>query len=118
MSEPHLEIPDGDAALEDRLKDLPGERVTPDYMHSRIFDVNYHVFPLGSRSTICAIELDNGFIVYGQAACVDPASFDPEIGRKLAYANAFDKLWPLFGFLLAERRRISAKFNVSQEITP
>jgi hypothetical protein len=109
MSEPHLEIPAGDAALETLLKDLPGERVTPDYIHSRIFDVNYHVFPLGSRSTVCAIELDNGFIVYGQAACVDPANFDPLIGRKIAYEHAFDQLWPLFGFLLAEKRRLEAQ---------
>ena len=35
---------------------------------------------------------------------VDPANFDKAIGNRIAYDNAFNKLWPLFGFLLAEKR--------------
>ena len=45
----------------------------------------------------------NGFGVRGESACVDPRNFDEAIGRSIAYENAFDKLWQLEGYLLAER---------------
>ena len=72
------------------------------YIQSRIKDVTYHRIP-GTTATICNIEMANGFSVRGESACVDPKNFDEAIGRKIAYDNAFDKLWPLEGYLLAER---------------
>lgn len=81
-----------------------GERVTPDYIKSRIKAVAYHR-PVGTL-TICTIELDNGFTVTGESACIDPVNYRQDIGEKIAYDGAFEKLWPLFGFLLAERRLI------------
>lgn len=53
--------------------------------------------------TICTIVLKNGFIVLGQSAPVVPANFSSEIGQRLAYQDAFNKLWPLFGFELKQR---------------
>jgi hypothetical protein len=85
------------------LADRPGERVTPDYIKSRISAVEYSVLPK-STVTLCNITLDNGFSVRGESACVDPKNFDEAIGQKIAHDNAFNKLWPLFGFLLAEVR--------------
>lgn len=72
------------------------------HIESRIKDVTYHRIP-GTTATICNIEMVNGFSVRGESACVDPKNFDEAIGRKIAYDNAFDKLWPLEGYLLAER---------------
>jgi hypothetical protein len=46
----------------------------------------------------------NGFSVRGESACVDPRNFNMEIGRNIAYRNAFNSLWALEGYLLAERR--------------
>lgn len=85
------------------LADRPGERVTPDYIESRMARVEYHTLPK-STVTVCNITLDNGFSVRGESACVDPANYDRAIGEKIAHDNAFQKLWPLFGFLLAEAR--------------
>jgi hypothetical protein len=82
---------------------MRGVRVTPAMMERRIRDVSYHVLP-GTTVTICSITLDNGFSVRGEAACVDPRNFNADIGRTIAYKNAFEKLWPLFGFLVAEMR--------------
>jgi hypothetical protein len=62
--------------LDSRIATLPGEKVT----------------------------LDNGYSVRGESACVDPAGFDQDVGEQLAQKQAIDKLWPLFGFLLAEDR--------------
>ena len=72
------------------------------HIESRIKDVTYHRIS-GTTATICNIEMVNGFSVRGESACVDPKNFDEAIGRKIAYDNAFDKLWPLEGYLLAER---------------
>lgn len=53
--------------------------------------------------TICVIVLKNGFTVTGESACADPAKFDAEIGRKIARANALNKVWPLMGYVLRSR---------------
>lgn len=86
------------AALEAR----PAPRVTEDQINQRITDVRYWVLE-GTTTTLCQITLDNGYSVRGESACVSPANFDEAIGRTYAYKNAFRKLWPLFGFLLAEK---------------
>jgi hypothetical protein len=53
--------------------------------------------------TFCVIELQNGFTVTGEAACVSPENFDAEIGRKIARQNAVAKIWPLMGYALRSR---------------
>lgn len=46
----------------------------------------------------CVLVLRNGFIVTGESACASPENFDAEIGRKIARANAWQRIWPLMGF--------------------
>lgn len=53
--------------------------------------------------TLVVLTLTNGFKVVGQSACVDINEFDAGLGYKIAYDNAFDKVWKLEGYLLAER---------------
>ncbi len=53
--------------------------------------------------TICMITLKNGFSVRGESACVSPENYNQAVGEKYAFENAFDKLWQLEGYLLAER---------------
>lgn len=53
--------------------------------------------------TFCVLVLRNGFTVTGEAYCADPENFDPEIGRKIARANAISKVWPLMGYALKEQ---------------
>lgn len=53
--------------------------------------------------TFCVIILKNGFTVTGESACASPENFDPEIGRKIAYENAYNKIWLLEGYLLKEQ---------------
>jgi len=53
--------------------------------------------------TFCVLVLRNGYTVTGESACASPANFDAEIGRKIARANAVDKVWPLMGYSLKEK---------------
>lgn len=90
--------------LEELLAASPAERVTPDYMKSRVAKTDFH--RLGETVTICSITLENGYSVRGESACVNPENYNKEIGEKIAYDNAFRQLWPLFGFLLAEKNKL------------
>lgn len=85
----------------------PAERVTPEYMTSRIASTVFT--PMGETVTHCRIVLDNGFSVSGESACVNPENYNQQIGEKIAYDNAFRQLWPLFGFLLVEKNKLQKK---------
>jgi len=50
--------------------------------------------------TFCVLILKNGFTVTGESACASPENFDADIGRKVARANAVQKIWPLMGYAL------------------
>lgn len=56
-----------------------------------------------SLLTFCVLVLRNGFTVTGESACASPENFDAEIGRKIARANAVEKIWLLEGYLLKQR---------------
>lgn len=87
--------------LEAALNASPAPRVTKEYVESRL---GVPVFTRFSDTvTICHLVVDNGFSVRGESACVNPENYNQEIGEKIAYDNAFRQLWPLFGFLLAEK---------------
>ena len=53
--------------------------------------------------TFCVLTLRNGFTVTGESACASPENFDAELGRKIARANAVNKVWPLMGYQLREQ---------------
>lgn len=59
--------------------------------------------------TICVLVLRNGFTVTGESACVSPENFDAELGRKIARANAVNKMWPLMGYALKDKLAESEK---------
>ena len=92
--------------LDELLAASPAERVTPEYMKSRITNTDFT--RIGETVTHCRIVLDNGFSVSGESACVNPENYNQQIGEKIAYDNAFRQLWPLFGFLLAEKNKLKA----------
>ena len=53
--------------------------------------------------TFCVLILKNGFTVTGESACASPDNFDAEIGKKIAYQNAREKIWMLEGYLLKQK---------------
>ena len=82
-------------------KGLTAPRLTPDAIDSKIRVEHYHVFS-GTQTTVCCLELTNGFTVVGESACASPENFDEGIGRKIARENARDKIWALEGYLLKD----------------
>lgn len=58
---------------------------------------------LGSKTTVCLMILRNGFEITGTSACVDPSTFNEEIGNKVARENCIQLIWQLEGYLLQEK---------------
>lgn len=58
--------------------------------------------------TFCVLVLQNGFTVSGESACASPENFNADIGRKVARANAIDKVWGYMGYALKEKLHTEA----------
>jgi len=104
---------DHDVETEIQAKGLLAARVTPADIEDTI---HFEYYLNGSQAkgeapahsrlgllTICVLVLRNGFIVTGESACVNPANFSEELGRKIAREHAKEKIWPLEGYLLREK---------------
>jgi len=93
----------GEVAIESEIqaKGLNAPRLTPAEIDSKILGADYQRFN-GTTVTICCLHLENGFTVTGESACASPENFDEEIGRKIAYGNAREKIWQLEGYLLKQ----------------
>jgi|SRR6516164_3166188 hypothetical protein len=90
-----------DHAIEAEIqaKGLTAPRIMLDDIERTISKEDYHVFP-GTTLTVVCLTLVNGFTVTGESACVSPANFDEELGRKIARDNAKQKIWALEGYRL------------------
>ena len=77
-------------------------KVTDDVINAEIKIEEYVYCQSSPTLTICVLALRNGFSVVGQSACVDPAEFDPEKGKELAFQDARSKVWAFLGFRLAD----------------
>lgn len=75
-------------------------KLTVEYLNSLVNGAEYvHQGLL----TICTITLKNGFQLVGTSACVSAENYDERIGRRIAFENAFAKLWELEGYALKQR---------------
>ena len=77
---------------------LPGRKLTKEFLESEIIQIDYK--RLGGKITHCTITTKSGFVFTGESACVDPTNYDADIGSKIAYDNALDKMWMPYGFWL------------------
>ena len=108
-----------DIEQEIQAKGLTAPRITPADIEANIASEHYFTAEQGaevaapsygdkypaalSLLTLCVLVLRNGFTVTGESACASPENFNAEIGRKIARANAVNKIWPLMGYELKSR---------------
>lgn len=85
-------------------------QVTIEQIQAKIKDTAFLVMP-DHRTTLCQLTLENGYTVIGQSACVDIENFDASLGRHYAKEDAINKVWPLEGYLLAERMFLGIQPN-------
>ena len=68
---------------------------------AKVKKTTYTILP-DTTTTVCQLHMENGYVILGTSACVDPAKFNQALGEKYAYEDAVNKAWPLEGYLLAE----------------
>ena len=69
---------------------------------AKIKQSEYLILPDG-RTTLCMLTLENGYTIRGESSCVSIDNFNIALGEKYAYENAVEKIWPLEGYLLAQK---------------
>ena len=97
----HCSIDDQKLEYEIQNKGLNAPRLTPAHIDSTIKDISYH--RLTDVLTVCVLTLMNGFTLTGESACASPENYNEEIGNKVAFKNAREKIWMLEGYLLKEK---------------
>ena len=83
-------------------KGLNAPRLSPADIDGIITGVTFTPMPSG-KAVVCELTLRNGFTVRGESACVSKENFNMDIGRKISYENARNKVWELEGYLLQDR---------------
>lgn len=100
--EPKLTLDEAKAVV--ATKTAP--RVTEDGIKAKIAHVVYQEvasYGTSALGTLCVITMKNGWISTGFSAPADPRNYDPEVGKRYAYDNAFKPLWQLEGYLLRDQ---------------
>lgn len=77
---------------------LTSERIT-----QLIAETDYMTF---KTLTVCVLTLTNGAMVTGESNVIDPANYNPDIGREMAYKDAFGKIWQLEGYAMKRERGV------------
>src|SRR5512139_3085432 len=96
INKPELTLEEAQALV--TTKTAP--KVTKESIEAKISDASYLRHGL---LTICIITMKNGFHFTGTAAPASPENYDPEVGKRYAYEDAFKKIWSHEGYLLKTR---------------
>jgi hypothetical protein len=99
-TEPKVSLDEAQAIVE--TKTAP--RVTKESIEAKIRETRYF---FDGTLTLAVIEMKNGFKAVGKAAPADARNFDPEVGKRFSYEDAFRSLWPHEGYLLCEQLSVA-----------
>lgn len=68
------------------------------------------------KCTVVTVRLRNGFILTESSACVDPANYDAELGKRLCLQHIENRLWELEDIPCRRGRTRSAPWNARRRI--
>lgn len=68
------------------------EKIQPEELEALIDTEEY---PVIGTTTLAVLTVRGGFVLIGQAACLNPADFDAELGRTMARSRAVGELMRL-----------------------
>jgi len=96
LAKPHLTLEEVQALL--AKAEYP--RVTAEGIEANIADLRYLE---DDTTTICIIEMKNGFKFIGTSTPADPRNYHADVGERYAYDNAFRQIWTHEGYLLRNK---------------
>jgi hypothetical protein len=85
-------------------KQLTAKRLTPEAVDATILYPEYWRIP-NTTTTVCALHLQNGYVVIGKSAAVSMENFDEDLGKKIAFDNAREQIWALEGYRLKSENK-------------
>lgn len=89
--------------VEEMMKELgcTGEHISASGIKDKIEEIDFQTITLaGNKFMYCGIRMKGGFVVTGRpAACIDPANWRDEIGKKVSFDNTFSEIWRLEAYL-------------------
>lgn len=74
--------------------------VTPEQVEKIMEQSEIEVVTLYDKCTIVTCKLPSGFIIVESSACVDPANYSEEMGKKICLDRITNKIWELEGYVL------------------
>ena len=83
-------------------------KITIESLLVKIHDVRYILLDDG-RTTLCQLTLENGYTVLGTYSVVDKSEFNLDRSQQIAFNDATRQIWPLEGYLLAEKKYLDKK---------
>lgn len=97
-----------DSAIESEIqaKGLTAPRVTPADLNENIIDVEIvkHISHGGQVLRWAVLTTKSGYAVVGNpSVSVSPENDDEDIGKKVAFENSKNSLWPLMGYALKNK---------------
>lgn len=103
MTDIHTTLADGERQAAEVQKPRT-DRITLADLHARVVDTAY-MRPLFDETVIiCAVQLDNGFVLVGVSAPMDRANFDEDFGQQLAFDDAIRQAYPLVVFAALDQK--------------
>lgn len=97
------------ATFEAKIKasNPPAPRVSVQDIKDEIVNVDYVTYKSDKGKVLrwCVIELKNGWVATGDpSASASIENDNEERGKEVAYNNAFNEIWPVMGYALAQKR--------------
>lgn len=77
-----------------------GNTVTQAKIDAMLKNATIEVSTHFDKCTIVAVQLENGFVLVESSACVDPANYDPKMGKAICMERIKSKMWELEGYQL------------------
>ena len=74
--------------------------ITKDKINRLMDNAKFETMTVFGKCTIVVAQLENGFILTESSACVDPANYDEEMGKRICKDKIRDRLWELEGYAL------------------
>lgn len=81
----------------------------------RLIANEQYIQPEGTTLTICVITTVSGFAFTAESACIDPATFDAQIGKDIARQEAINKLWQFEGYKVKAAIGGDWQYRLTQE---